>query len=188
MTFDGLMDTIKQVYLRAAPGPLRDRGWGVISERAGRDLQSLVRRDANLRRIDYCFNVIVDSDGRESFNPRSMQAAQQSWMDGLLGAAAPGPSDSLEIRGRILRRGSTARATVEISTVRRTPSSLTLGRGGTSTARPRVREEGSRATVRGGVIDADALARLSGGVRSTSGSRTATANLTDEEAGRDSEP
>jgi hypothetical protein len=182
MTLDGLMDEMKQVYVRAASGPLRDRGWRVVNERAGRDLQSLLRQDANLRRIDYSFYVVVDSDGGESFNARSMQAAQDSWIHSL---RSP-PADSLEVSGQVRRRGTGARATVEVTAIRRTPTSLVVARGSSRDGGggERVREEGSRASVRGGAIDADALARLSTAVRSTSGSRSASANLTDEEAGR----
>jgi hypothetical protein len=54
------------------------------------------------------------------------------------------------------------------------PRSLlgSIGRGSNTLARA---EEGSRAAVRGGVVDADRLARASWRVRPTSGARTARA-------------
>jgi len=60
MTFNALMDALKLVFNRAAYGPLRDKAWQVVRDRAGRDLQRMVQRDSNLAALDYSFNMVVD--------------------------------------------------------------------------------------------------------------------------------
>ncbi len=179
MTFEGLMDTIKVVFQRACSGPLKDRAWRAIRTRAGPDLQRMMLRNAASGRLSYEFHVLVDSNGAESFHSRSMASAREGWLRRLVGHSAP--QEALEVSASVNRRNG-ARAVVEITAVRRSPSQLAVARG-SSDAGAGARAEGTRAGVRGGTIDREALARLSGGMRSTAGQRRVSQNVPEAPAG-----
>ena len=178
MTLDALMDSIKNVYMRAATGPLRDRAWRIIGERMRRELQSYLRSNPNMGRIDYRVYAIVDSNGRAEMNDRTIEEARVSWLRAVTTGSRP--DEAIEITLTV-RRAGPARPVVNVTVIRRNSTSLSIGRG--SSAPAGVRTEGTRATVREG-SDLTRLAELSGSMRSTLGARTASAQLpADEPAG-----
>lgn len=179
MTLNAVMDSLKEVFSRVATGPLRPAAWQLIRRNAQRDLQRLLQRDENLTTRSYRFHSIVDSNGGAVYNMRSRQSIQEAWLDTLTDPAVP--QESLETSGTIRRRDG-ERAIVEVTAIRRSPTQLVTGRGSSDSEADEGsggggRREGSRASVRGGSVDPEALAGLSRALRSTSGARRANAPL-----------
>lgn len=175
MTLDALMDTLKQTFSRVGTGSLKAQAWTVIRVNGRNDLQRLLRQNDGDGGFEYHFYTIVDSNGTEVYNKRSLRAARTSWLDALTGTGVP--DESLETTGTI-SRAEGQRAEVEVTSIRRTPSQLVIGRGSSASSS---RSEGAPASVRGGEVDAEALAGLSGALRSMSGLRQASATTDDSD-------
>lgn len=176
MTLDALMESIKSVYMRAATGPLRDRGWRVIGERVRRELQSYLRSNPNMERIDYACHAMVDDNGGAEMNGRTIEEARVAWMRRI--ERGRRPDEVLEVSLTVRRLGS-GRPVVNVTARRRNDMLLAIGRASSDETPGRARAEGSRATVREG-SDTARLAELSGGMRSTLGARTASAQLPED--------
>src|SRR5262245_1230927 len=100
MTLDALLDAVKTVYMRSATGPLKDRAWRLIRTHMAPELQSYLRHNPSMGRIDYTCHALVDSDGHSQFNDHSVEEARMAWLRGL---GSSRPENALEVSIRIRR-------------------------------------------------------------------------------------
>ena len=125
MTLDALMESIKSVYMRAATGPMRDRGWRVIGERVRRELQSYLRSNPAMGRIDYGCHAMVDDNGGAEMNGRTIEEARVAWMRRI--ERGRRPEEVLEVSLTVRRMGS-GRPVVSVTARRRNDMLLAIGR------------------------------------------------------------